>query len=399
MTQFDLPPQEYPDVIPARPAPPPLAPPRSGLRLALLVGILFGLSAGYLLLALLRGGNWLRGSGEPRPVTPRAELAEFEKTTIEIFESVAPSVVFITRVSARTALRGFEMYQIPEQGAGSGFIWDEAGHIVTNYHVVRGAQRISVTLYDQTTWNAQVVGVAPDKDLAVLRISAEPFRLTPIAVGTSNDLRVGQSVFAIGNPFGLDQTLTTGIVSALGRTIRSVTNRTIEDMIQTDAAINPGNSGGPLLDSAARLVGVNTVIVSESGSSSGIGFAVPVDTVNHAVPQLIEHGAVVRPVLGVIAMDEASVRRQGLEGIIIRSVQEGSGAAAAGLRGFHRNEKGEIVRGDLIKKVDGRDVRTLDQLWGVLERHDVGDVVSITFEREGETMTTQVQLQAPPDGQ
>lgn len=387
----------FPPMPPPTPAPPP--PPRgSGMRLALLIGLFFGLSGGYLLLNTLRGGNWLTGNTAPRPVTPRADLADFEKTTINIFEQAAPSVVYITRVSAPRELRmldGRTYYDKPEMGTGSGFIWDNAGHIVTNFHVVNGAKQVQVTLSDQTVWNATPVGAAPDKDIAVIRIDAEPFRLRPIPIGTASDLLVGQSVFAIGNPFGLDQTLTTGIVSALGRSITSISGRTIEDVIQTDAAINPGNSGGPLLDSAGRLIGVNTMIVSESGSSSGIGFAVPVDTVNLVVPQLIEHGQIVRPQLGVIALDEGSARRLGIEGVAIRIVQPGSGAEEAGLRGFSRDESGGMIHGDIIRKIDDRVVKNLDQLLGSLEKHEAGDIVKVTYLRDGEEHTTPVRLQKP----
>ncbi|HPF37383.1 MAG TPA: trypsin-like peptidase domain-containing protein [Phycisphaerae bacterium] len=384
---------------PAAPPPPPPPPPRgTGTRLALLIGLLFGLSGGYALLATLRGGNWLSGSSQPRPITPRADLADFEKTTINLFEQSAPSVVYITRLNApreRHTLDGRSYYEKLQTGTGSGFIWDNAGHIVTNFHVVNGAEQVQVTLYDQTVWPASFIGAAPDKDVAVIRIDAEPFRLKPIPIGTASDLLVGQSVFAIGNPFGLDQTLTTGIVSALGRTITSITGRTIEDVIQTDAAINPGNSGGPLLDSAGRLIGVNTMIVSESGSSAGIGFAVPVDIVNLVVPQLIEHGKVVRPQLGIVALNEVSTRRAGVEGVVIRSVQPGGGADEAGLRGFSRDGSGAMIHGDIITKIDDRKVANLDQLLGALEKHEVGDVVKVTFLRDGKEETTPVRLQRP----
>ncbi len=372
--------------------PPPARPPS---RLPLLLGILLGLSGGYILLDMLRGGNWLQGNGEPRAITPRADLAQFEKTTIDIFQESSPSVVFITRFGSRIERRGFREYQVPEGGAGSGFVWDKAGHIVTNFHVVQGASQIKVTLADRSTWDATPVGGAADKDLAVIRIEAEPFRLKPIPLGTSDDLRVGQSVFAIGNPFGLDQTLTTGVVSATGRMIQSINGRMIEDVIQTDAAINPGNSGGPLLDSAGRLIGVNTQIVSESGSSSGIGFAVPVDTVNLVVPQLIEHGRVVRPQMGIVVLDEEKRQRFGLRGVVIRSVQPGSGADKAGLRGFFYDDDGELVPGDIIIKINDKDVNSLDELLNRLEQFGGGDSVTVTYQRGDEVRETEVVLQAP----
>ncbi len=394
-TQFDPYPSSPADATP----PAPVRPGLSSMRLALLVGLFFGLSGGYLLLSAVRGGNWLTGSTTPRPITPRADLADFEKTTINIFEQAAPSVAYITRVNPPRAGRdtqGRAILRSPETGTGSGFIWDEAGHIVTNFHVINGADKVQVTLYDQSTWLATFVGAAPDKDLAVIKIDAEPIRLKPIPIGTASDLMVGQSVFAIGNPFGLDQTLTTGIVSALGRSITSLTGRTIEDVVQTDAAINPGNSGGPLLDSAGRLIGVNTLIVSDSGSSAGIGFAVPVDTVNNVVPQLIEHGRVVRPQLGITIIDESLARRMNVEGVGIRNVQPGSGADEAGLRGFRRGEAGELLHGDIIRKIDDRIVKNFDQLLSALEKHEAGDIVTVTFTRDGETQTTKVKLQEPP---
>ena len=380
---------------PLPPSPP--SPPRPPSRLPLLLGILLGLSGGYILLDTLRGSNWLRGNGEPRAITPRADLANFEKSTIDIFEGTSPSVVFITRHGNRKERRGFRTLSVPDRGAGSGFVWDKAGHIVTNYHVVQGADQIKVTLADRTTWNAKPVGGAADKDIAVIRIEAEPFRLTPIPLGTSDDLRVGQSVFAIGNPFGLDQTLTTGVVSATGRMIPSINGRTIEDVIQTDAAINPGNSGGPLLDSAGRLIGVNTQIVSESGSSSGIGFAIPVDTVNLVVPQLVEHGQVVRPQLGIVILDDMKRRQAGLKGVVIRSVQPGSGADEAGLRGFYYNDDGVLVPGDTILKIAGESVNSLDELLNRLERYKGGDSVTVEFQRAGEVREVDVVLQAPED--
>ncbi|HTP50889.1 MAG TPA: trypsin-like peptidase domain-containing protein, partial [Anaeromyxobacteraceae bacterium] len=232
----------------------------------------------------------------PRPVVARGDLAADEQANVALFKQASPSVVYITTLTRRL-VGYFDVTEVP-QGTGSGFIWDASGHVVTNFHVIQGASAARITLHDQSEWPATLVGASPDQDIAVLRIAAPRGRLAPILLGRSADLQVGQRVFAIGNPFGLDFTLTTGIVSALGRSIPSLTGRKIEDVIQTDAAINPGNSGGPLLDSAGRLIGVNTQIASPSGGSAGIGFAVPVDTVNRVVPQLIEHGRVTRPRLG-----------------------------------------------------------------------------------------------------
>ena len=230
----------------------------------------------------------------PRAVSPRGELWPDEKSTIGLFRQASPAVVNITAIGVQRDLFTLNLYQIP-QGTGSGFVWDTKGNIITNFHVIQNAAVAQVTLGDQSNWKAQVVGVAADKDLAVLRIDAPAERLRPIPLGTSKELQVGQSVFAIGNPFGLDQSLTTGVISALGREIDSVTRRPIQGVIQTDAAINPGNSGGPLLDSAGRLIGVNTQIYSPTGASAGIGFAIPVDTVNRIVPELIRSGKIIRP--------------------------------------------------------------------------------------------------------
>ncbi|HWN66203.1 MAG TPA: trypsin-like peptidase domain-containing protein, partial [Haliangium sp.] len=235
---------------------------------------------------------------EPRAITARGDLAADEAANIELFRSVAPSVVHITNLKAGRDRMNLNVFEIP-QGSGSGFLWDEQGHVVTNYHVIDKADRVAVTLYDNTVWPGTIVGAAKDKDLAVVKITAPLEKLRPISVGSSRELQVGQKVFAIGNPFGLDHTLTTGIISGLNREIRSISQRTIYDVIQTDAAINQGNSGGPLLDSAGRLIGINTAIYSPSGAFAGIGFAVPVDTVNRIVPQLVSSGRVVKPGLGI----------------------------------------------------------------------------------------------------
>src|SRR6185369_5769617 len=248
------------------------------------------------------------------PVAP-GQLNEAERATVELFHNAAPSVVFITSLSVRRSAFRFNLTQIP-RGTGSGFIWDDAGHIVTNFHVIQGGDAARVTLADQSTWDAKLVGTAPEKDLAVLKIEAPRDRLRPIPIGTASDLQVGQHVFAIGNPFGLDHTLTTGVISALGREIESAARTPIRDVIQTDAAINPGNSGGPLLDSSGRLIGVNTAIYSPSGSSAGIGFAIPVDVVNRVVPDLIKNGRVPVPGIGIVAADEAAATRIGAEGVV-----------------------------------------------------------------------------------
>ena len=254
----------------------------------------------------------------PRAVADRGPLAAGERQTIELFEASSPSVVYITTVRVGRDRFSRNLLEIP-QGTGTGFVWDDRGHVVTNFHVLHGAQIARVTLDDQTTWEAKLVGVSPDKDLAVLQIEAPTEALHAIPIGTSGDLKVGQKVLAIGNPFGLDHTLTTGVISGLGREIKSVAGRPIQNVIQTDAAINPGNSGGPLLDSAGRLIGVNTMIYSPSGAYAGVGFAVPADTVNRIVPKLIVYGKIVRPGLGV-EIDDYLNERLDLEGVIVHDV-------------------------------------------------------------------------------
>ena len=327
-----------------------------------------------------------------RPVTARGDLAGDEQNTIDIFRSAAPSVVYITSIAVRRNLFSLNVYEIP-QGTGSGFIWDRQGRIVTNFHVISDASRLEVTLADHSTWKASLVGAAPDRDLAVLQITAPASKLQPIAVGESNNLLVGQKVFAIGNPFGLDQTLTTGIVSALGREITAVTGRTIHDVIQTDAAINPGNSGGPLLDSAGRLIGVNTAIYSPSGASSGIGFAVPVGEVNRVVPQIISKGKVLRPGLGVTLANRSLTGDLGLEGVLVLKVVSGSAAEQAGLRGTSQVGDG-LVLGDIILAVNGRKVTDYDSLRDEIERYEVGASVLLTLLRDEATAEVSVQLEA-----
>ncbi len=327
-----------------------------------------------------------------RPVTARGDLAGDEQNTIDIFRSAAPSVVYITSIAVRRNLFSLNVYEIP-QGTGSGFIWDRQGRIVTNFHVISDASRLEVTLADHSSWKASLVGAAPDRDLAVLQITAPASKLQPIAVGESNNLLVGQKVFAIGNPFGLDQTLTTGIVSALGREITAVTGRTIHDVIQTDAAINPGNSGGPLLDSAGRLIGVNTAIYSPSGASSGIGFAVPVGEVNRVVPQIISKGKVLRPGLGVTLANRSLTGDLGLEGVLVLKVVSGSAAEQAGLRGTSQVGDG-LVLGDIILAVNGRKVTDYDSLRDEIERYEVGASVLLTLLRDEATAEVSVQLEA-----
>ncbi len=327
---------------------------------------------------------------EPRAVTARGDLADDENNTIDLFEASSPSVVYITSIELRRSFFSLNVYEIP-QGTGSGFIWDRDGRIVTNYHVIEDANRLEVTLADHSTWKAVIVGTAPDKDIAVLQISAPRDKLKPILIGESRGLKVGQKVFAIGNPFGLDQTMTTGIVSALGREIKSVSGRTIQDVIQTDAAINPGNSGGPLLDSAGRLIGVNTAIYSPSGASAGIGFAVPVDIVNRVVPEVIKYGKVIRPGLGVTIADSRVTERLGISGILIINIQPGSSAEEAGLRGT-RQIRGEIVLGDIIESVNDTMISDYDDFRNELDKRRVGDEVTLGIRRDDSHIDVRVRL-------
>ncbi len=284
--------------------------------------------------------------------------------------------------------------EIP-RGSGSGFVWDSLGHIVTNYHVIQDASSIRVTLSDQSTWAARLVGAAPEKDVAVLQIDSSHEHLLPLPLGRSADLRVGQKVLAIGNPFGLDQTLTTGIISALGREIESVARIPIRDVIQTDAAINPGNSGGPLLDSAGRLIGINTAIYSPSGTFAGIGFAIPVDAVNWVVPDLIAYGRVQRPTLGVELASLQVTRRLGLEGALILNVEPGSPAEQQGLRPTSRDQRGRIDIGDVITRIEDTPIRSAVDLILALEWRKPGDEVELTVVRAENERTLHIILAQP----
>ncbi len=329
----------------------------------------------------------------PRAITPRGDLAEDEKTTIAVFKQASPSVVHITTLALKQDAVNLDISQIP-RGSGTGFVWDQQGHIVTNFHVIQGADAARVTLADHSNWTARLVGAFPDKDLAVLVIDAPKDRLKPLSVGVSRDLQVGQKVLAIGNPFGLDQSLTTGVISALGREIESVSKRAIKDMIQTDAAINPGNSGGPLLDSAGRLIGVNTAIISPSGAYSGIGFAIPVDEVNRVVPSLIKTGKVTRAGLGIQMAPDNLAERLGVKGVLVFEVQPNSPAAKAGLRPTRRDEANRLVLGDIITAIDGQKVRAINELRDILDTHQVGTAVALTILRDGKEVQVNVTLAA-----
>jgi len=329
----------------------------------------------------------LFSASTPRAIQPRGTLSELERSTIELFEHVSPSVV---QVVARAG--GFEPSQSDQGGgaqSGTGFVWDAAGHIVTNDHVVEGADAVAVRLASGQVLQAQIIGTTPNYDLAVLRVDDTRALPPPIAVGTSDDLKVGQSVFAIGNPFGLDQSLTTGIISALKRRLPTQSGREISNVIQTDAAINPGNSGGPLLDSAGRVIGVNTAILSPSGTSAGIGFAIPIDVVNRVVPAIISKGYVPTPGIGIVAASEEMATRAGVEGVIVVRTVPGSAAERAGLRGIDPNRR---TLGDVIVGVDGKPVHRLPDLTEELERIGVGKRATLTLNRDGHDTTVDVDV-------
>lgn len=329
--------------------------------------------------------DFLLRADAPRAVSARGELASDEQRTTGLFRSVAPSVVSIqTLAGANPFVR-----QEGEGGSGSGFIWDKAGHVVTNHHVIQNARRIQVVLDDGRVLPARLVGSAPWSDLAVLKLEKPPADLSPIKVGSSSDLLVGQTVFAIGNPFGLSQTLTQGIVSALGRRLPTESGREITDVIQTDAAINPGNSGGPLVDSAGRLVGVNTAILSPAGASAGVGFAIPVDTVNRIAAALIRDGRAPIPGIGVATVQEELAARTGLRGVIISGVRPGSAAAQAGLQGV--TPAGEIR--DVIVAAGGKPVVKLSDLAIAFERTGIGNRIALTVQRDGRNRQVEVMIQ------
>jgi S1-C subfamily serine protease len=332
----------------------------------------------------------------PCAVTARGDLGADEKATIELFERSRDSVVYITTKAQVMDFWTRNVFSVP-RGTGSGFIWDSEGHVVTNYHVIEKASEATAKLADGRSYRASLVGASPAHDIAVLKIGVDFKRPPAVPVGTSHDLKVGQKVFAIGNPFGLDWTLTTGIVSALDRSLNEETGNTIDHLIQTDAAINPGNSGGPLLDSAGELIGINTAIYSPSGANAGIGFAVPVDTVKRVVPQLIKTGKVVRPTLGIEineGLNQRLAQLRGIEGVVILHVAPGSAADAAGLKGATISRDGAIVPGDTIVAVEGKPVDSVGKLLARLDDHEVGDTVEVTVLRDGKRVEVRLTLKA-----
>jgi len=310
-----------------------------------------------------------------REIIPRGSLADFEKTTISIFNAAAPSVVYIFTEKAVTGFFGARQVR---QGAGSGFFWDRKGHVVTNFHVIEGAQRIQIRLESGEAIDATYVGGSPDYDLAVIRVRRTLSNILPIPVGTSSTLLVGQTVLAIGNPYGLSRTLTTGIISALNRRLPTATGREVVGVIQTDAAINPGNSGGPLIDSSGLLIGVNTAIISGSGSSAGIGFAVPVDVVNEVVPQLIAKGKFPRPGIGIVVLDEEKAAALGIVGVVIERVMPNSAAERAGIKGIDYSRR---TLGDVIVAVEGKSVANIGDFIRILQNFKIGETIALDVQR------------------
>jgi S1-C subfamily serine protease len=325
---------------------------------------------------------------------PAKAITEDEKNNIQIFKESSQSVVFVTNNTLVRDPYSFNVSKRP-QGTGTGFIWDKKGHIVTNFHVIDGAREITITLSDQSAWSASIVGLAPEKDIAVLKIDAPSELLRAIPVGDSEALQVGRKVLAIGNPFGLDTTLTVGVVSALGREIQAPNQRTIQNVIQTDAAINPGNSGGPLLNSDGELIGVNAAIYSPNGASIGIGFAIPVNSVKKIVPELIQYGHSVRPVIGIELAPIAWARNNNLPGVPILRVSQNGPAAQAGLQGITRNRWGATILGDIIIAIDNKSVNSTDELLGVLESYKPNDRVSVSILRGSQEQTVRLRLASP----
>lgn len=332
------------------------------------------------------------GDGATQQATAAvSDLQTDEQNTIAVFAAASPSVVFVESNARRRDPWTRNVFETP-RGSGTGFAWDDAGHIVTNFHVVQGASSLVVKLQDGSSIPATVVGSDPSKDLAVLQLASVPDTLVPLSRGGSGDLQVGQKVIAIGNPFGLDHTLTSGVISALGREIQAVNGRTIYGAVQTDAAINPGNSGGPLLDSQGRLIGVNTSIYSPSGASAGIGFAIPAEIVSRIVPMLITDGKVRRPALGIHIVGDHVARRLGVNGVIVRSVSTDSPASEALLMGLQQDSNGDTSIGDVLTALGDYAITDADSLFVALEAHEVGERTVVQVLRDGKTLQLDIEL-------
>ncbi len=377
---------------------------RLSARQILLIALISGLFAAGAVVVVDRISNRFEPSEAALSETPPAGItdptqATDEQNNIEVYKALSPGVVFIHSTSYARDFLGFVE---PQEGSGSGSILDQQGNILTNYHVVEGAQKLSVSMGGKKDYAATIVGGDPDTDLAVIRLVEKPAGpLTVVPMGDSDKLVVGQKVLAIGNPFGLDRTLTTGVISGLQRPIRARNNRLIEGAIQTDASINPGNSGGPLLDSRGRMIGINSQILSPSGSSSGVGFAVPVSIAKRVVPQLLQTGTVKRPKLGISTRNVESIRNQVdlpvNDGVLIVQVARGSGAANAGLRGLQQMANGDVELGDIIVGINNEKVGNSDDLFRVLDKHQIGEIVQVQIWRDGSRMSVPVKLMDSPD--
>jgi S1-C subfamily serine protease len=372
-------------------------------RQILIIALVSGLFAAGIVAVMDRVSNRFQPAGSafseksPGGITDPTEATD-EQNNIEIYRTLSPGVV---NVHSTSYARDFFGYVEPQEGSGSGSIIDQEGDILTNNHVIEGAQKVAVSFGGQKNYAARVVGRDPDTDLAVIRLVETPREpLTIIPLGDSDKLAVGQKVLAIGNPFGLDRTLTTGVISGLQRPIRARNNHPIEGAIQTDASINPGNSGGPLLDSHGRMVGINSQILSPSGASAGVGFAIPVNIAKRIVPQLVRSGVVSRPKLGINSRDVEALRNQVdlpvSEGVLIWQVLPGSAAANAGLRGLTQTENGDVELGDIIVGIDGQKVNNTDDLYKVLDKHQVGETVRVEIMRNSRRVTVPVRLMETP---
>ncbi|HSL55007.1 MAG TPA: trypsin-like peptidase domain-containing protein [Pyrinomonadaceae bacterium] len=373
-------------------------------RQILLIALISGIFAAGAVVILDRINNRFQPSQAAYSEAPPAGISDpatstDEQNNIEVYRTLSPGVVFIHSTSYARDFFGFVE---PQEGSGSGSILDQQGNILTNYHVIEGAQKLSVSMGGKKDYPAVVVGGDPDTDLAVIRLTEKPAGpLTVVPLGDSDKLVVGQKVLAIGNPFGLDRTLTTGVISGLQRPLRARNNRLIEGAIQTDASINPGNSGGPLLDSRGRMIGINSQILSPSGSSAGVGFAVPVSIAKRVVPQLLQNGRVRRPKLGINTRDISTLRNQidlpVEDGVLIYQVARGGGAAAAGLRGVQQTEMGDVELGDIIVGINNEKVSNADDLFRILDKHQIGETVQVQIWRNGRQMSVPVRLMESPD--
>ncbi|HYJ87209.1 MAG TPA: trypsin-like peptidase domain-containing protein [Pyrinomonadaceae bacterium] len=375
---------------------------RISARQILVIAMISALFSAAAVALVQRFSNGLQPSSaafmETAPPVITNVAAPDELNNIEVYKKLSPGVV---NVHSTSYARDFFGYVEPREGAGSGSVIDQEGHILTNHHVIEGAQKVAVNFGGQKNYAATIIGRDPDTDLAVIKLVERPREvLTVVPLGDSDKLEVGQKVLAIGFPFGLDRTLTTGVISGLQRPIRARNDRPIEGAIQTDASINPGNSGGPLLDSQGRMIGINSQILSPSGASAGVGFAVPVNIAKRIVPQLLRFGQVRRPKLGISDREVALLKNQielpVSEGVMIWQVAPGGSAANAGLRGVTPTENGDLELGDIIVGADGEEIGDSDDLYRMLDKHQIGDTIQVQIFRNGRRMTVPVRLVETP---